>query len=74
MNKRGIYRGGKVYYRKPNQIGNIEKYDVFNTLDWWPSSNQEVTFEVKNGKALIVGLGKMYDQETADLLCSGNYI
>lgn len=91
MNKRGIYRGGKVYYRQPVVIGltggnwekgwsgtksfggNLEKYDVINTIDWWPCSNQEVEFEIINGRAMIRGLGKMYDQDTADILCSGNF-
>lgn len=76
MNKTGIYRGGKVYYRWTGTKsfgGDLEKYDVINVLDWWPSSNQEVDFEIISGKAMIRRLGKIYDQETADILCSGNY-
>lgn len=91
MNKKGIYRGGKVYYRQPmvhalsggnwetgftgvkSFGGDLEKYDVINNIDWWPNANQEVEFEIINNRAMIRGLGKTYDQETADILCSGNY-
>lgn len=35
-----------------------EVFDILYTNDWWPQSNQEVEFEIINGKASIKGLGQ----------------
>ena len=62
MNKKGMYRGGKVYYNYPN----VEIYEVATRLDLWPAGNQEVEFEIKNGQAIVKFLGRIYSHEEAD--------
>ena len=48
--------------------GNIIVYEVENRLDIWPMGNQEVEFELKEEKALVKKLGKIYDSVDADRL------
>lgn len=60
-NKKGVYRGGKVYSNHPK----LEVYEVSNRLDLWPSGNQEVEYEVKNGQALVKFLGRMVPDDEA---------
>lgn len=63
-NKKGVYRGGKVYSNHPK----TEVYEVANRLDLWASGNQEVEFEVKNGQAIIKLLGKILPNEEVDVI------
>jgi len=48
--------------------GNVVVYEVLNRLDMWPSGNQEVEFEIKEDKAIVKKLGKIYDSVEADKL------
>lgn len=61
-NKKGVYRGGKVYSNHPKN----EVYEVANRLDLWASGNQEVEYQVKNGQAILKLLGKILSNEEAD--------
>jgi hypothetical protein len=47
-------------------FGGYKVYDVERTMDWWPNANQEVEFELVNGKAIIKSLGKILKSEDAD--------
>ena len=48
--------------------GDVVTYDVENRLDIWPDGNQEVSFELREGKAIVKTLGKIYNPEEADRL------
>jgi|LakMenE18May11ns_1017448.scaffolds.fasta_scaffold9958390_3 hypothetical protein len=63
MVKKGVYRDGKVHTHEH------VVHDVERTLDWWPNANQEVEFELLNGKAIIKSLGRMLKSEDADKYC-----
>jgi hypothetical protein len=47
-------------------FGGYTVYDVVRTMDWWPASNQEIEFELKDGMAVITSLGKILKSEDAD--------
>lgn len=39
-------------------FGGLTKIDVINIDEWWPHANQEVKFEIQEGKAIIKSLGE----------------
>lgn len=63
MIKKGIYRDNKVHTYE------TVVYEVERTLDWWPNANQEVKFELSEGKAIIKSLGRMLKPEDVDRYC-----
>lgn len=73
MVKKGIYRDSKIHTHEPalHTFGSLDYvvYDVERTLDWWPKANQEVEFELLNGKAIIKSLGNILKPVEADIYC-----
>jgi len=83
---KGVYRNGKVYYWEPpvvnalhggswdwpetESFGGKKIYTVFNHIDWWPSANQEVGFEILGGFAYVRSLGETLNLEQADRYCN----
>lgn len=50
-------------------FGGLQIVDVINVNDWWTSFNQEVEFELVDGKVSIKRLGEIIPSEEADRLC-----
>jgi len=50
-------------------FGGYTVYEVQRTMDWWPNDNQEVNFELENGRAYIKSLGKILEPDEADHYC-----
>lgn len=50
-------------------FGGYVVYDVERTMDWWPTDNQEVNFEIEDGKVYIKSLGKILKPDDADRYC-----
>ena len=50
-------------------FGGYTVYEVERTMDWWPKANQEVEFNLIDGKAVIKSLGKIFSNDDADGYC-----
>lgn len=50
-------------------FGGYTIYEVERTMDWWPEANQEVEFNLMEGKAVIKSLGKILSNDEADGYC-----
>lgn len=65
MNKIGVYKEGKVFYK---ENGETVSGTVDNRLDWWPSANQEVEFKHIGSYVRIVNLRGHLKPEKVELM------
>ena len=51
----------KTGWSGTKSFGGYRVYEVQRTMDWWPNDNQEVNFEIEEGKVYIKSLGKILE-------------
>lgn len=59
----------KTGWSGTKSFGGYRVYEVQRTMDWWPNDNQEVNFEIEEGKVYIKSLGKILEPDEADHYC-----
>ena len=59
----------KTGWSGTKSFGGYTVYEVQRTMDWWPTDNQEVNFEIEEGKVYIKSLGKILEPDEADHYC-----
>ena len=59
----------KTEWSGTKSFGGYRVYEVQRTMDWWPNDNQEVNFEIEEGKVYIKSLGKILEPDEADHYC-----
>lgn len=55
-------------------FGGLKVYDFGNRMEWWPQPNQQVHFELIEGKAHIRKLGEVMDIEYCERYCNDSII